>query len=106
MVSAAEARINGIDRILRSIIGEEGPVYFSPPSKMEFPCIVYEVAKRIDTNADDIKYFNKTQYTITVITVNPDSDLPNKVLQNMNYISHDKRFVSDRLYHDVFTYYE
>ena len=106
MVSAKTKRLEGIDAILRRIIGNEGPVYFSPPSKLEYPCILYEKAKYDPTYADDIRYIDKTRYTITVITRDPDSDLPNKVKRNMSYISHDKAFFSDRLFHDVFTYYE
>lgn len=92
--------------LLQNVIGDEGPVYFSPPNKLEYPCILFEIAKYNTTPADDAKYLIQTQYTITVITRDVNSTLPKRVLESLDYISHDKKFVSDRLYHDIFTHYE
>ena len=99
-------KVEDVGRILQNAIGDEGPVYFNPPNKLEYPCIVYELAKRTSEDADDIRYIKRLQFTITVITRDPYSDIPGKVWDSFDYISHDTRFVSERLYHDVYTHIE
>lgn len=79
-------------------------VYFQPPEsiKLQFPCIVYTLARRISISADNIKYINRKRYEITVIDKNPDSIIPDEI-NALPFCSHDRRFVVDNLYHDVFT---
>lgn len=100
---------SNVSAVLHNImdgLGYGDNVYFNPPNKLKYPCIVYEIAKRTGKYADDIRYNHRKQYTITVITTDPESDIPDKVLNAFEYISHDNRFISDRLCHDVFTHYE
>ena len=106
MGSTLDKRVEGIDKTLREIMDGIGPVYFSPPSKMRYPCVLYEMASRTSTKADDTHYLKHMQYTITYITEDPDTDIPDKILDNFEYISLDRTFVSDRLYHFVFNHYE
>lgn len=106
MESVLDKRVEGIDKTLREIMNGIGPVYFSPPSKLRYPCVLYEIANRTSTEADDLHYLKFTRYTITYITEDPDTDIPDKILDSFEYISLDRVFVSDRLYHFVFNHYE
>lgn len=81
-------------------------VYFQPPESitMRYPAIVYELDSIDQTYADDGVYNFRRQYSITVITDDPDSDLPDKiaVLQTSRFNRH---FKSDNLNHYVFSLY-
>lgn len=101
-----DKRVEGIDKTLRELMDGIGPVYYSPPSKLRYPCMLYELADRTSTNADDTRYLKHNQYTITFITEDPDMDITEKILDAFDYISLDKVFVSDRLYHFVYNHYE
>ena len=90
---------------LCEILGSEH-VYFMPPSnlKMQYPCIVYN---RIGSNvlhADNTPYSIKKQYTITVMTYDPDNDIGDK-LQNLLYCGYDRSYTVDNLHHDVYKIY-
>jgi len=81
-------------------------VYFQPPEtfKMTYPCIVYE-RSGIDTwFADNKPYLHVKKYTVTVIDKNPDSRIPDSV-SNLLRCSFNRHFVTENLYHDVFTLY-
>lgn len=94
-----------LHNILISLL-EKNNVYFQPPSsiKLIYPCIIYEL-NGIDTNyANSRKYKNKKKYTISLIDQNPDSEIPNKIL-NLDYCSFNRFFISDNLNHYVFTLY-
>lgn len=99
-----QEKVEDIGRTLQNVGGLGCHVYFNPPNKLEYPCILYELAKRTSKNADDIHYIKRLQFTITAITRDPYSDIPDKIYDAFSHISHDNRFVADRLYHDVFTY--
>lgn len=91
--------------VLEQLLGNRN-VYFQPPEsiKIAFPCIIYEL-NNIDIKfANDNKYLKKKRYTLTYIDKNPDSSVLDKIL-SLAYCSYDRRFVSDNLYHDVFTIY-
>lgn len=81
-------------------------VYYQPPEslKLVYPCIIYEKSDKDYTHADDLKYLISQKYTLTFITKDPDSDVPNKI-EELNYSSYSKRYVADNLYHDVYQIY-
>ncbi len=81
-------------------------VYFQPPEsfKMTYPCIVYERSRMNSRKANNHTYLKYNQYTVTVIDEDPDTEIPDKLFE-LPHCSHDRRFVSDDLYHDVFTLY-
>lgn len=56
-------------------------VYYQPPSniKMNYPCIIYSKSGKIRNYADDIIYRNRQQYSITVIEVDPDSEVADRM---------------------------
>ena len=91
---------------LCSILGSRN-VYFQPPEslKLNYDCIVYDVADRNDLKADDIKYRSMVGYDVTYITRNPDSEIPNVLLNSFTRIRYDRSFTSDNLHHELFRIY-
>lgn len=93
-----------LSAILNSI---ESHCYFQPNSntKLVFPCIVYRI-KNIDIDRADNKiYKNHNVYEITHIYKSPSSEKRMTFLEGFDFISFDRPFINDGLYHDVFTLY-
>ena len=81
-------------------------VYFNPPDKMQltYPCIMYQLDNTSIFHASNKIYAKHKRYTVTVIDRDPDSNIPDLVL-DLPYCNHDRTFVNDNLYHYVFTLY-
>ncbi len=99
-------RRSGLDKYLRSIVKERcgsENVYYQPPAnlRMKYPCICYEFAKIRNRDADDRVYGQTFHYRVTVIDTKPDSEMTAAV-SLLTKASHDRQFISDNLYHDVF----
>lgn len=96
-----------LQTVLEEVLGTRN-VYFQPPEsfKLKYPCIIYELSKirHVTTNNDHTYMLNK-QYTVTTIDDDCDTEIPERLLEKLTYCQHDRRFVSDHLYHDVFTVY-
>lgn len=90
---------------LKSILGNPN-VYYQPPEsvKIRYPAIVYSRNGIENTHADDTVYYRKTFYEITVIDKQPDSEAADKI-SLLPFCRFNRHFVSDNLYHDVFTLY-
>ena len=82
-------------------------VYFQPPAsvKLNYNCIVYKVSNRNDLRADNKRYRNLIAYEVKLIYRDPDSELPEAIMNSFDYIMHNNTFVVDNLHHDVFTIY-
>lgn len=82
-------------------------VYFQPPAsvKLNYNCIVYKVSNRNDLRADNKRYRNLVAYEVKLIYRDPDSELPEILMNSFDYIMHNNTFVVDNLHHDVFTIY-
>lgn len=81
-------------------------VYFQPPSDVQilYPAIVYE-RDRADTKyADDGPYSVTKQYSMTLITKNPD-DAIFEALSRLRMCAHERHFAAESLNHDVFSIY-
>lgn len=89
--------------ILCEILGSRN-CYFSPPSsiQLKYPCIIYSLSNILQVHADNRSYQNTKRYTVTVVDSNPDSDIPEKLL-DIQYCSWDRNYTTDGLYHYVFT---
>lgn len=89
---------------LKNLLGTSY-VYYQPPEsmKLKYPCFVYNNNAGAQDYADNRTYRYEARYSITYITREPDN-LPfiKKVINNFEMISHDRSFVSDNLYHEVF----
>lgn len=80
-------------------------VYFQPPSSMNHPCIKYSRADVDKDNANNKPYRSTNRYTIIVIDRDPDSEIPDKILNHFPMCSFDRFYTSDNLNHTVLTLY-
>lgn len=81
-------------------------VYFNPPEsvKLVYPCIIYNRSNGNTTYADNNPYTFHTNYQITIIDKDPDSEMINKVAM-LPTSRYDRHFINDKLNHDVFDIY-
>lgn len=93
-----------LSRKFRDFLGNTN-VYFQPPQGkiMKYPCIRYERVDIPVTHADNIKYLKRSRYSVTLITTDPDSEMPFDILDEFDHIAHDRHYVSDNLIHDTYT---
>lgn len=79
-------------------------VYFQPPTniQMQFPCIIYERDGSRLAHAGNKLYRHVKRYQVTVIDRNPDSDLPDNVIE-LPLCEFNRFFTADNLNHYVFT---
>lgn len=81
-------------------------VYFQPPpkDKMNYPCIVYSRNGLLKNDANGKPYMLVKRYQVTVIDLNPDSTIPDRVIEipNCSFVTH---FTKDNLNHDVYNIY-
>lgn len=71
---------------------------------MHYPAIVYQRNTINSRYADNEPYMHKHRYEVTVIDSDPDSIIPDLVA-DLPMCRHNRRFVSDNLYHDAFDLY-
>lgn len=101
----AQPRRYELQKQLVTLLGSSN-VYYQPPGNltMQYPCIVYQLDKYEDKQADNLLYNHRKQYQVTVIDRDPDSVIPEK-LNQIPYTSLNTAFVKDDLYHYIFTIY-
>lgn len=89
---------------LVSLLGSEN-VYFQPPASvlLKYPCIVYDLSSTNVARADNKNYIKTNEYIVRHIFKNLSNEKKNLILDHFKMINHNTRFVSDGLYHDVFT---
>ena len=82
-------------------------LYFQPPStvKLNYPCIIYKNTGDWDIKADNLRYAAKTRIQAIVVTRDPDSDIPEKILNGFFYSSADPDYTAENLYHHPITIY-
>ena len=82
-------------------------VYFQPPAsvKLNYDCLIYKTSNRNDLHADNIRYRNLVAYEVTFITRDPDSVIPERLMDSFDYATHNNTFVVDNLHHEIFTIY-
>ncbi len=94
-----------LQTLLEKTLGSRN-VYFQPPTgmQMKYPCIVYNLSNYRNTHANNNVYAQDDCYSITVIDEDPESEIVDKVslFTNCTFNNH---FVTDGLYHTVFTIY-
>lgn len=83
---------------------ESRNVYNQPPAsvKLKFPCIVYGLSDIVTKFADNNPYKLDKKYSLTYICTEPDDPFIEK-LASLPKCEFDRSFVSDNLYHFVFT---
>lgn len=94
-----------LHEVLCSILGTRN-VYFQPPEsvKINYPAIVYALDDIENIYADNMLYLSPRKYTVTAITKDPDSDLPNKIAV-LPMCRFNRPYKSDNLNHYNFSLY-
>lgn len=89
--------------IFENLLGSDF-VYFQPPPtiQMSYPCIVYQRNDILTNRANNKLYKFKKAYMVTVIDSDPDSVIPDQILE-LPLATFDRHFTKDNLNHDVFT---
>ena len=82
-------------------------VYFQPPASvmMKYDAIRYSLAEPNLKRADDKVYLKVNRYEGLVITRDPDSTIPDDILNHFEMCSLGRPYVSDNLNHFPFTIY-
>ena len=77
--------------------------YYDPPEsvKLVYPCIIYKWDADENKHADNLRYFNKRQWTVIIIDRRADSPLPESIGQ-LPMCQLNRVYTADNLYH--FTY--
>lgn len=93
-----------LSTILNSIPGVK-KVYFSPPTgtDLEYPCIVYRRSGYPSTFADNHRYLRDDQYRVIVIDTDPDTSIPDELMNAIRFCSPGTEYITDGLYHFPFT---
>lgn len=78
--------------------------YFQPPASisLSYPCIVYDLTDIIPAHADNRPYILTTEYTLTVIDKNPDTQIIYEI-GKIEGARFSRFFASEGLNHYVFT---
>lgn len=99
-------RKNDISRSLHTLPLNDR-IEFQPNEsvKLKFPCIVYKFVGYRVFRADDGRHITREQYSVTHIYKDPTQNLRETILSLFLYVSFDRGFVNDNLYHDVYTVY-
>ena len=82
-------------------------LYFQPTeaTNMKYDAIVYRRTSFGVQWADDKSHFIRDQYELTIITRDPDSELPRKIQEHFQFCRPGRQFMADNLYHFPFTIY-
>lgn len=77
-------------------------VYFQPPTKLTYPCIIYKRDSAHVDHADNAVYNHKQRYEVTAISSDPDNDIQ-KALAKLPLSTFNRFFTAEGLNHDVYT---
>lgn len=92
---------------LEDILGSSN-VYYQPPEnfRMSYPCFRYHSEPGGILYANDLAYRYSARYSITYITRDPENlEFIKNFVRQFPSCSHDRSYVSDHLYHEVFDLY-
>jgi hypothetical protein len=91
---------------LEEILGSRN-VYFNPPAsvKMQYDAIRYELGGKDLRRANNKVYNITNQYEGVVITRDPDSAIPDRLLAYFEMCSFGRPYTADNLNHYPFTIY-
>ena len=91
--------------ILRQAV-QHDRVYFQPPEnlKIGYPAVIFHLSKIEIDRASDVPYKGAREYSVTLITKDPEPDVIDEILK-IPYSSLDTTYISDGMNHFVFTVY-
>lgn len=79
-------------------------VYYQPPSKLNYPCIIYSKGRV------DIKYGNNKNYILhqnwelKVIERDYNKPCSTNLITSLTGVEVDREYIADNLYHTILTY--
>lgn len=91
---------------LETALGSD-KVYFEPPANivLSYPCIVYSEDTDVIKHADDKKYHHRRKYTALLISKKSENDVIRSRLDELDYCSFARHYISDNLHHYSYTIY-
>lgn len=93
---------------LVTILGSNS-VYFQKPSsyKISYPAIVYSLSSADTKFADNSPYLHKRKYQLTLLTMDPDDELVEKITmsQTLQRVTFENHFVKDNIHHFIYRLY-
>lgn len=94
-----------LQRMLEGVLGTRN-VYFQPPTgtQLKYPCIVYNLDDANDVHANDRIYRRLYRYSLTYITKDPEDSMRDTI-DDLQYCSFNRFFISDNLNHFVYSIY-
>ena len=97
---------NELHEELYTVLGSRN-VYFQPPEsvKMSYDAIRYGNAGMDIKRANNTFYIGTNRYDGVVISRDPDTDIPRKLLMHFQLCSLGSPYIADNLYHYPFTLY-
>lgn len=95
-----------LQNLLRAVPGVK-EVYFQPPASicMIYPCIRFSRSRAKVGRADNKCYRFTQAYELIVITPDPDSPIPQYIIENFQMSEINSVYVSENLYHTSITLY-
>ena len=91
---------------LCTILGSRNVYFQSPESvKMSYDAIRYQLAGKDIIRANDRSYLSTNCYDGVVITRDPDTAIPDKLLSHFEMCRFGRPYISDNLNHYPFTLY-
>lgn len=101
------ARRLNLHEELVTLAGSSFVVYYQPPTgtQIEYPCVVYSKDSGDALYANNHAYRYTQRYQVTVITRDPDCELPESILRHFPMCRMDRQFTADNLYHNVLILY-
>lgn len=91
---------------LCELLGSKNVYYQSPESvKMQYDAIRYELGGKDLKHANNKIYLNTNRYDGVVITRDPDTLIPDKLLAHFEMCSFGRPYTADNLNHYPFTLY-
>lgn len=81
-------------------------VYFQPPEnlKIGYPAVIFHLSKVKLDHADDVPYKGAREYSVTLITKEPEPEVLDEILK-IPYATLDTTYIADGMNHFVFTIY-
>ena len=91
---------------LCAVLGSRNVYFQSPESvKMNYDAIRYELGGKDFKRADDRIYKSTNKYECVLITRDPDTTIPDKILNHFEMCSLGRPYTADNLNHYPFTIY-
>ena len=66
---------------------------------MKYPCIRYSKTRPLVEHADNLGYFKKDHYELIVIDTDPDTEIPDRIIESIPFSSIDRYYSADNLTH-------